>query len=122
MRDCIDLVAVEARYHKSCHTNFLPEKTPGKPKPFLGRPEDITMLTAFNSLRDWIEMEAYAGLYSLGEPHDKMQEISGTDNTYTSKQLKQKLLDRYGDHIYFSEVEGTTSTIIFTSTFESYHT
>ena len=88
----IGLVAVEARYHKSCHTNFLLDKTPGKPKQSLGRPEDITMLTSFNSLCDWIEMEAYAELYSLGELHDKMQELSGSDNTYTPKRLKQKLL------------------------------
>ena len=72
---CIDLVAVEGRYHKSCHTNFLLDKTPGKPKQSLGRPEDITMLTSFNSLCDWIEIEAYAELYSLGELHDKVVQI-----------------------------------------------
>ena len=72
------------------------------------------MLTAFNSLCDWIEMEAYAELSSLGELHDKMQELSGSDNTYTPKRLKQKLLDCYGDHnIYFSEVVRTTDVLCF---------
>ena len=58
-------------------------------------------------------MEDYAELYSHGELHDKMQELSGSDNSYTPKLLKQKLLDRYGDHIYFSEVEGTTNVLCF---------
>ena len=42
-----------------------------------------------------------------------MQELSGSNNTYTPKRLKQKLLDRYGDHIYFSEVEGKTNVLSF---------
>ena len=58
-------------------------------------------------------MEGYAELYSLGELHDKMQEPSGSDNTYTPKRLKQKLLDRYGDHIYFCEVERKTNVLCF---------
>ena len=52
-------------------------------------------------------------LYSLGELHDKMREVSGSDNTYTPKRLKQKLLDRNGGHIYFCEVEGKTNVLCF---------
>ena len=104
LRDCIDPVAVEQHYHKSCNTNFLLEN-PGKLKQSHGQPKDTTMLTAFYSLCDWIEMRLMLSFTRL---------VSIMKNaTYTPKCLKQKLLDRYGDHIYLSEVEGKTMYSVF---------
>ena len=36
----------------------------------------------------------------------KMKELSGSEDVYTTKWLKERLKKKYEDHIYFAEVNG----------------
>ena len=60
LENCIDLVAAEAIYHKSCHAQFCSSKnltSPSEKRKSLGRPQKHSMLSAFNNLCDWLEEE-----------------------------------------------------------------
>ena len=63
-------------------------------------------LEYFNKLCEYIEFETE--LQSLPELHEKIEEIAGGENegkVYSTKYLKQKLKEKYGENIYFSEVD-----------------
>ena len=67
--NCIDLVASEAVYHKSCRAHFCSSKDstfPSEKCKSLSRPQKHSMLSAFNNLCDWLEE---VELYTLGELH-----------------------------------------------------
>jgi len=57
-------------------------------------------------LRQWLESEADAELYTLAELHNKMAEFANGSNVYALRRLKQKLHEHYKDFIFFAEVVG----------------
>ena len=77
----------------------------------LGRPQKHSMLSAFNNLWDWLEIEVE--LYTLGEIHKRMTEMTENENKDVSsvKRLKQKLQDRYREHLFFAEVNGRKNVV-----------
>ena len=71
------------------------------------------MLSAFNNLCDWLEEEVK--LYTLGELREQMTEMTENENedVYSVKRLKQKLQDRYRDHLFSAEVNGRENVVCF---------
>jgi len=72
------------------------------------------MSETFEMLCSWIEL-CDDELYTLTELHNKLGEIAHGDEEriYSKQQLKCKLLDKYGDHIVFTEVAGKHNLICF---------
>jgi len=114
---CCDLVAVEAVYHRRCLTTFTtlwPGKTPGVDHKAPGRPVSEKKLETFEAMCRWIEL-CDDELSTLGELQDKMQDLAfgDEDAVYSKPQLKIKLEEKYGDHIFFAEVAGKRNVICF---------
>ena len=118
IESCIDLVAVEAVYHRSCcrtfnrvrqrtsHANQLPPSLPA------GRPEDETKKEAFLQLCDWLESRTDGYLHSVEELHQQMlQSGKNEDEVYSVKNLKRQLMKHYGDHLTFAEVYGRKDVV-----------
>ena len=53
---------------------------------------------------------------TIDELHTKMEEISKGDKVYSIKRLKQKLIEKYKEHIFFAEKEGRKHVICFRDT------
>ena len=107
-----DLVVAEALYHYNCYQNISVslEKEPMQ-KPSSGRPIVKDFEEKFNLLCEWLESEME--LYSLTEFHEKMKELSGSEDVYTTKWLKARLKNKCEDHIYFVEVNGKNNVVCF---------
>ena len=116
LENCIDLLAAEVVYHKSCHAHFCSSKdltSPSEKRKTIGCPQKHSMLSAFNNLCDWLEEEVK--LYTFDELHEQMTEITGNENedVYSAKRLKQKLQDRYRDHLFSAEVNEKENAVCF---------
>ena len=108
---CNDLVAEEAIYHISYMNRFrLQKNTSDKSS---GRPIDPVMRRNFERVRQWLEEKGDSELYTLAETHGKMQELSKGSECYSLKYLKQKLIDYYGNHVYFCEHPGRPNVLCF---------
>ena len=103
---CIDLPAADAVYHELCYSRFFTGwKHPQEEPSVAGRPDDDCKLKSFNDLCDWFE--TCDDLCSLVEMRERMVSKTGNeDAVYFVKTLKRKLLERYGDHIFFGEIRG----------------
>ena len=117
LQTCIDLPAAEAIYHKACHNAFRkmqpsPTADTSDARCGGGRPIDSARHSIFEKLCDWLEV-ADEELYTLAELQDRMKEIGASDDVYSIKQLKRKLIEHYEDHIFFSEVSGKKNVICF---------
>ena len=77
-----------------------------------GRPIDSARHSIFEKLCDWLEV-ADEELYTLAELQDRMKEIGASDDVYSIKRLKRKLIEHYEDHILFSEISGKKNVICF---------
>lgn len=117
LQDCVDLVAVDAVYHKYCHTVFMSGK---KAPPAItgekgrrGRPECQEMNTAFLELCEWLERSPDNNLYSLDELCQKMKELTENDEVYSPKRLKQRLEEKYEKYIVFAEIQGKKNVVCF---------
>ena len=88
-----------------------------------GRKPDAAMLEYFEMLCLWLENEleneAEKELYTLHELALKMSEFADGDDTYSTKWLKQKLIDRYKDLMYFAEIDGRPNIVCFRTTTSS---
>ena len=107
---CNDLVAEEAVYHVSCMNKFRLH-TPRSEKK--GRPVHMEMMDAYEKVCCWLENESDCDLYTLKELQEKMTTLSNNGEVYTIKTLKQKLLERYRDNIYFAQLPGRENVIGF---------
>ena len=109
---CNDLVADEALYHKACRSKFFNLQAHvmgGK----VGRSEDPQRSLRFEQMCDWLD-SAEDELFTLSELQEKMRNLSDDgEDVYSTKQIKRKLEDKYGDHIFFSEVCGKKNVICF---------
>ena len=109
---CNDLVAAEAIYHKYCRSKFynLIAHAAGVDK---GRPEDPQMSRRFVEMCEWLEA-ADDDLYTLYDLQEKLSELSDNDeNVYSIVQLRLKLQERYGDHLFFANVGHRRNVICF---------
>ena len=80
----------------------------------VGRPKDERMLGCFNSLCIWLENESDTELYTVDEIYDQMCKIArGEGEVCRRKQLKQKLKDCYGDHVFLAEMYGRNDVVRF---------
>ena len=61
----------------------------------------------------WLEVDADAELYTLQELHSKMSEMAGDENVYSIKRFKQKLQEKYGNKLYFAEIDGRSNVVCF---------
>ena len=110
---CSDLPAAEGIYHRSCCKAFLNVKQViVEDISSAGRPPDPHMSKLFDQLCDRIEA-ADDELYTLTEMRDLMKRIGECDEVYSEKQIKQKLIEKYEDHIFFSEVCGRKNVVCF---------
>jgi hypothetical protein len=104
---CIDLVAAEAVYHNNCHLSFYRVSKYAA----CGRPTDSRKAETFEKLCEWLEVNDFEML-TLQDVATKAQMlVPENDIVYSEKWLKQKLSDRYGDHIQFNEVRGRRNVI-----------
>ena len=63
-------------------------------------------------LCQWLEVESE--LYTLKELKEKMLEFVGDeDNIYSVKWLKEKLKSRYGEYVFFADVEVRPDVVCF---------
>ena len=97
--------------HDDCRAKFTsgkPEKVSSQQKV---RPQNNIQQCNFEILCKWLETEGE--LYSLLELHDKMKELANSDEVYTRKWLKTKLKNKYGEEIFFAELQGKTDVVCF---------
>ena len=78
------------------------------------------MLHWFKMLCIWLEIDSDAEPYTLKELHSKMSELAGDDSVYCLKRLKQKLQERYGNKLYFDEIEGKSNVVCFQNMIDYY--
>lgn len=112
-----DLVATDARYHKSCLSLFYNLAKPwtlGKYGKEVGRPEEEEKRCHFDQLCDWMEYEAE--LYTVTELRSIMIGMVDSETVYTTKWLKTKLKDKYKDHIFFAELNGKSDVVCLKDT------
>ena len=99
-------------YHAPCYTRFFFRKK--HPDAILAlndepasRPADAGKLKSYLEMCDWFENNSDADLYSLQELHQHMLIKTGDENlVYSVKSLKRKLIEWFGDHVFFGEVFG----------------
>ncbi len=114
LQGCIDLVAAEAVYQDICLSKFLLDRDVStKGHTFLGRHSDKNKMKWFQMLYQWLDSEAGAEMYTLGELPAKMEEFSDGSEVYGKKRLKQKLQEQYRDSIFFAEVDGHDNVVCF---------
>jgi hypothetical protein len=103
---CCDLVAAEAIYHNACHTRFYSSNVYVTP----GHPVDTNKL--LDKLCDILEM---SGDLTTVDDLINIANGLGHDNTdiYTTKYIKLKLKEKYGDQIFFGQSNGRKDTICF---------
>jgi len=65
---------------------------------------------SFEKLCDWLEVNDFE-LLTLQDIVKKADDLACGSNVYTDQYLKQKLLQRYGDHIQFCEVRGRQNVV-----------
>ena len=104
-----DLVAEEAFYHKACMDKFCVSKTSVFEKP--GRPVNTAMFNGFEAICAWLEEEGDCDLHTINELQEqtKLMRYECSSN----KRLKQKLKEKYGDCLTFSERCGRTDILCF---------
>ena len=119
MLACNDLVAESARYHFSCYRNF---KCPAS-STIIGRPPNKLARKCFEEVCVWLESgESESELLSLIDLHNKLLEFWNVADVevYSCKWLKDKLIEKYKETIYFSSVDGKQNIICFKQTADYY--
>ena len=105
--DCIDFVAVEARYYATCRLRFQSQKSSTdepKAKKKKGRNVNSKQMEAFEKACKRLEVEAT--IHSMPEFKRKVQEFSEDYEAYDSRYLKKLLKDSYGSYISLPEELG----------------
>ena len=71
------------------HNESIKNETPGRPS---------VMQDIFEHMCLWLEDESE--LYTLEELQMKMLEYSGNNDVYSTKRIKQKLIERYNNYVF----------------------
>ena len=111
-----DLVSEEALLHKQqCNTNFScgsSFNTDGVG----GRNQDDFRLELFDELCTWLETELEHSLYTLEQIHQKMismDKLPDKSLVYSKKNLRNMLVDRYLEKMYFTSQKRRTDILCF---------
>ena len=81
----------------------------------------MMMMDNFTRIHLWLEEHADCDLYSLSELHNKMVELSEGTPCYSAKSLKRKLIEHYGDHIFFIQRPGHPNLVLLQKPSLVYH-
>ena len=76
-----------------------------------GRPKSQVCQESFESVCEWLESEAE--VFTLGEIHEKMVELAGTNDVYTQKWLKTQLEEKYKSCIFITSQNGKENVVCF---------
>ena len=109
LKTCKDLVAADTIYHSPCMTNLKSNKSENSGTK--GRPRNVSMTEAFENVCDWLENSAECEVHAIQELYDKMVE----DNdgiAYTLNSFREKLKDRYKEHVYFVKSVGCKGELV----------
>ena len=104
-----DLVAAEARYHKSCRSTFeniLPKRSSK------GRPTSTRKVDAFEKTCKLLEDDME--LYTVKEFQELME--SQNEDVYSMKMTKIKLQEKYGESVQFVSRRGKSDIILLGNT------
>ena len=112
VQNTIDLIAVEARYHHECRTQFYLAKSRDESKRPRGRPEDKAKAVAFSNLCTYLD-ENDECQYSLSELLEQMDTYLDGQQGYTSRHLQSKLEEHYGDKITITRIPGKSNIVCF---------
>ena len=110
-----DLVAEEALLHKRCNTNFSRGSsfnTYGAD----GRKQDDFQLEFFDELCTWLETELEHSLFTLEQIHQEMISMDKYPDkslVYSKKHLRNMLVDKYQEKMYFTSQERRTDVPCF---------
>jgi len=116
LNDCIDLVAAEARYHKKCYTDFyFTNKSVS-----VGRPANEEKQNCFEAMCCWLDEEGNSEKMTLSELHEKMTDLGDGKEVYGIKRLREKLVEHYGEHIFWSKVKGGRDDVLCFRNMASY--
>ena len=112
---------MEARYHKTGYFKFKMGRTQTETSTkdkgnHPGRPVYSDKAFNFECLCEWLDKEGE--LYTLDEIYERMVDFAQSDEyVYIhKKRLKQKLEEKYGDFLMFSEIDGKRNVVCFRHT------
>jgi len=108
----IDLVPAEAKYHRGCHLEFY---SCGETDRARGQPEDSIKHKAFEELCAYLN-ENDECQYSISELHNILSQFLDEQPGYTTKHLKAKLMDHYGDKVTITKIPGKHGVVSFRDT------
>jgi len=113
LQQCIDFVAAEAVYHHICSTRFHfgKDKPQTLTSPQPGAKKHTQKAESFLVLCQWLEENVDGELLSVCEWRECMVDTFGDESVYSSKQLKRELIARYGDHVFFTSVQGRADVV-----------
>ena len=60
----------------------------------------------------WLEDEGVLEKITISEIHKKMTDLAGVEEVYSMKRLREKLLEYYGDHIFWSQLKGGREDVL----------
>ena len=120
LQSCNDFVAAEAVYHQQCSVDFrlgrnkseldlscLSDRDKGKS----GKRKSCCMTESFLEMCEWLEDPMDSELWTLIELRERMVERFGEESVYSHRQLKDELKAKYGEHIFFAEVNGRRNVV-----------
>ena len=121
-----DLHAADAIYHQQCSVNFQTKKQ--IPQSFdeghcapkrKGKPQDLAQSDAFLKVAKFLEDNDDEQI-TVGNLTDKMKEYLEADNEsgdwhepYTVKHMKRMLIERFGDQIIITDINGKPNVVTF---------
>ena len=104
-----DLVAEEAVYHSTFEAKFFNDKA--KKQTSRGRTSNTSSIEGLEKSCSYLESENE--LFTFADLHQNLKEFAETDDVFVPKYIKQKLMDRYGDQIFFAEIDGRKNVVCF---------
>ena len=86
LQTCMDLVAEEVVYHRTCSQKFLSNEGESNP---VGRLFNVNSNNVLNKFCLWLESEASTDLLTLDKLQEKMERFSESHEAYSTKWLKK---------------------------------
>jgi len=116
LRQCIDFVAAEARYHHNCNARFIfgkdrPSSLPASSSQQPAAKLQVHKRETFLMMCDWLKENTDGELLSVTELRERLVGMFGEESVYCMKKIKQELVSRYGDHIFFATMKGHTDVV-----------
>ena len=110
-----DLVAEEALLHKLCSTKFLSSRNLVAEEGG-GRKIDDDRQRLLEMLFQWLDDEMENNLFTLEEVHEQMKKLDWTEDkslVYSKRYLKDKIVEKYEDQVYFTSQERRKDVLCF---------